>query len=304
MKKIIFDTDMGADCDDAAALALILELEEKRLCSLEGIVLSTTRVGGPEAVQAILDYYGKEKIIGQMRNPVLACDATDYYVDAMKKKYRSQGSSYEAIHVMRRILADAKEKMTLIEVGPLSNLAGLLKSRADEVSELSGEELVRKNVSEVYIMGGSFTQYDATGTPSGGSVMQEWNIVQDIESAQYVTAHCPCEMVLCPFEVGNRVYTNMRQGANPVWYAMRCFAGQGTAIEGDTFRRESWDPVTCLAALQDCSEYVTISDKGHVVVEQDGTTTFYKDESGMARFLKDKGHYEEFGSWIDSLIRD
>lgn len=79
--------------------------------------------------------------------------------------------------------------------------------------------------------------------------------------------HCPCEMVMCPFEIGNRVFTNMREGNNPVWYAMRCFAGERITSKKQLFRRESWDPVTCLAALQDCSQYFSLSDRGIVTVE-------------------------------------
>lgn len=304
MKKVILDTDIGVDCDDAAAIGVLLELERRKVCDIKGITTSTTREGAAETVQAILDYYGVEKRIGVMHNPVLACDETNMYARALKEKYGCKGTKTDAVELLRTLLAETEEKVTLIAIGPLSNIANLLRTPADAISPLSGQELLEQRVESLYIMGGSFTQYDVAGTPNGGAVMQEWNILQDIESAAYVMEHCPCEMVLCPFEVGNRVFTTMREGANPVWYAMRCYGGTRITPENPHFARESWDPVTCLAALQDCSEYVTISEQGFVRVEKDGTTNFKKDISGKTRFLKDKGSYDAFGSWIDSLLVD
>ena len=46
MKKIILDTDIGIDCDDAAAIGMLLQLEEEGKCFVEGITTCTTREGG------------------------------------------------------------------------------------------------------------------------------------------------------------------------------------------------------------------------------------------------------------------
>lgn len=304
MREIILDTDIGVDCDDAAALALLLELEEQHVCRMRCITTSTTREGAAEAVQAILDYYGVKKEIGKMKTPVLACDAVNAYARAMKEKYKSMGTQMDAVELLRRTLAETEEKVVLIAVGPLSNIANLLRSRGDAVSPLAGGELVEKNVECLYIMGGSFVENYASCELDEGTVMQEWNIVQDIESAQYVMEHCPCEMVLCPHEAGSRVFTRMRKGSNPVWYAMQNFAeSMNNAVEPD-FQRESWDPVTCLVALQDCSRYFAFSDYGTVTVESDGTTVFHGELPGKSRFLKVKGNYEELSCRINSMIRD
>ncbi len=304
MKKIILDTDIGADCDDAVAIGLLMELEAQGVCCVEGITTSTTREGATEAIEAILSYYGRKKKLGRMHTPMLACDSIDNYAAAMKAQYGGTEIKTDSVELMRHILTDTEDRITLIVIGPLSNIANLLKSQGDDISPLSGMTLVAERVECIYIMGGSFTQYDASGMPVEEAVIQEWNIVQDIASATYVMEYCPCEMVLCPFEAGNRVFTNMRNGYNPIWYAMKCFAGNRITADNPHFRRESWDPVTCLAATQDCSAYFSLSDRGSVTVEQDGTTLFRKDSTGKTRFLKDKGHYEELGAWIDSLIRD
>lgn len=294
MQKVILDTDIGIDCDDAAALGVLLELEAQGVCKLEGIVTSTTREGAAETIQAILDYYHVKKEIGVMREPTLPCDSENTYAKAMKERYGGERIWKDSAEVLRGILRNTTEKVVIIAIGPLSNIANLLKS---------DKELVKKTVSCIYIMGGSFLQYDVKGNPTNIEAMQEWNFLQDIESAAYVMKECPCEMVLCPWECGNQVFTCLQEGENPVWYAMKSYVIATNRNSGQAFSRESWDPVTCLAALQDCNRFLDVSDKGYVTVEKDGTTNFETHTKGNTRFLKSKGNYEEFGQWIDSLIR-
>ena len=74
MKRIILDTDIGIDCDDAAAIGMLLQLEEEGKCFVEGITTCTTREGAVETVRAIIRYYGKDKEIGAMREPGIPCD--------------------------------------------------------------------------------------------------------------------------------------------------------------------------------------------------------------------------------------
>ena len=42
-KKFIVDTDIGADCDDAVALAYLFGKEKARLCEIKAVTLCTTR---------------------------------------------------------------------------------------------------------------------------------------------------------------------------------------------------------------------------------------------------------------------
>ena len=305
MKRIILDTDIGIDCDDAAAIGMLLQLEEEGKCFVEGITTSTTREGAVEAVRAIAQYYGKDKEIGSMRKPGIFCDKENVYAKALKEHYGCSGDALDAVEMLRRKLAQAKEKLTLIAIGPLTNIARLLKSGGDIYSNLSGAELLRKKADCLYIMGGSFKEnYAPQGIVEEKEVIREWNILQDIGSARYVMDNCTCPMVLCPFEAGIYVKTEMRAGENPVWYAMKTFADYEKCESGNGFTRESWDPVTCLAALEDCSAYFDLSDGGRITVAEDGETVFHRTEKGTARFLIVKGNYDGLAQRINSLVRD
>ena len=54
MKRIILDTDIGVDCDDAVALAMLIGFAKSGHCSIEAITTSTTRRGAVASVRARL----------------------------------------------------------------------------------------------------------------------------------------------------------------------------------------------------------------------------------------------------------
>lgn len=305
MKKIILDTDIGIDCDDAAAIGLLLQMEDEGKCYLEGITTSTTREGAVETVRAIVRYYGKEKEIGHMRKPGIPCDNENTYAKALKERYGCSGNAEDAVDMLRRKLARAEEKVTLIAIGPLSNVERLIKSGRDRYSDLGGADLLKEKVDCLYIMGGSFKEnYFPEGIIDEEEIVKEWNILQDIEAARYVAEKCTCPMIFCPYEAGIYVKTKMKTGKNPIWYAMKSFAEYAKSGDKNEYTRESWDPVTCLVALEDCGLYFDFSDRGKITVSDNGETVFQKEDGGMARFLLVKGNYEKLSQRINSLIKD
>lgn len=118
------------------------------------------------------------------------------------------------------------------------NLARLLKSEADEISALGGVELLERSVEEIFCMGGSFAQNFGENPEK---VEPEWNILQDIKSAQYFTRRCPVKAVFVPWEAGAEVFTEMKNGENPVWYSMRRYA-ESVGYEVNRFRPDELGP--------------------------------------------------------------
>jgi hypothetical protein len=58
--KILFDSDMGSDCDDAGALALLHTLADEGKAEIVGCVFSSGRVPyGAAVMEAINVYYGR-----------------------------------------------------------------------------------------------------------------------------------------------------------------------------------------------------------------------------------------------------
>ena len=278
-KQIIFDTDIGMDCDDAAALGILLNAHKRGECEILAITASTGREGATATVNAICDYYGVNGIpVGRMKR-MLQCDGVNNYVRAVMEKYGTEDVETDAVPLLRKTLAEAAGKVSVIAVGPLSNLEELLKSKADEFSPLCGADLVKQKVDKLYVMIGSFPQnFD-------GKRFREWNLLQDVPAARYVIENWGTKKVYLPFEIGAAVFTEMGQNENPVWYSMKNFAIANGVDISNGYRRESWDPVTCMIALNENNPLFIYSPEGTVTVDGDCVTLFEEKTGGLDKYL-------------------
>lgn len=303
MKKIILDTDMGVDCDDAVALALLLDRMKKGECELLCVTASSTREGATATVKAICDYCDVPSIpIGAMALPALPCDSMNNYGRAVKAAYATEDVDTDAIGLIRKTLSCSAEKVTLIAVGPLTNICRLLKSDADEYSDKNGFELIREKVDALYVMGGSFRQnYERIGW-NNRTVCCEWNIVQDIESATFVAENMPCESYFIPFEAGKEVLTRMRTEKSPVWLSMKEYAIAEKIPYEPTFDRPSWDPVTCLCAISDVGTYYEYSEGGKITVTERGETVYTERIGGTAHYAMPKENYKKIAEIINKTF--
>lgn len=278
-KQIIFDTDIGMDCDDAAALGILLNAHKRGECEILAITASTGRDGATATVNAICDYYGVNGIpVGRMKR-MLQCDGVNDYARAVMEKYGTKDVETDAVPLLRKTLAGAAEKVSVIAVGPLSNLEELLKSKADEFSPLCGADLVKQKVDKLYVMIGSFPQN------FGGKRFREWNLLQDVPAARYVIENWGTKKVYLPFEIGAAVFTEMGQNENPVWYSMKNFAIANGVDISNGYRRESWDPVTCMIALNENNPLFIYSPEGSVTVDGDCVTLFEEKTGGLDKYL-------------------
>lgn len=299
-KKIILDTDMGVDCDDAAALAILLNKQSIGEIEILCVTASSTREGATGTIRAIADYYGAELKIGAMAYPALECDKINNYGKIVKDTYGTKDSDRDAVDLLRETLSEQEEKITFISIGPLTNLSRLLQSEGDCRSDLNGIELVKEKVDIVYCMGGSFEQNKSRADFSL-DVQPEWNILQDVFSARYVTENCPVGIVFLPFEAGSRVMTRMDKGKNPVWFSMKNYAISEHFSYEPVFERMSWDPVTCLCATDGCEEYYDYSPEGKISVDERGNTVF-TEGGGRDRIVLLKDGYLRIEELVNSMI--
>ena len=98
--------------------------------------------------------------------------------------------------LLREVLANQPDQsVVIVQVGFSTNLAQLLDTRADEHSDLEGVELISRKVKHISIMAGTFT-------PINNETHLEYNIVQDIRSAQKLAEEWPTPIYWSGFEVG------------------------------------------------------------------------------------------------------
>ena len=145
--NIIFDTDIAPDYDDVGAMALLHAFadmgEAKILATISSNAFETTA----PTLSVLNTYFNRPAIpIGITKTALPNRPCSQQWAEAIVSKYphrlTSNNEAMDAIKLYRKILSGQPGKsVTIVSVGFFTNLAGLLNSRADEYSPLSGRDL-------------------------------------------------------------------------------------------------------------------------------------------------------------------
>ena len=189
---LIFDTDIGNDCDDVLAMGVIHSLQTRGECELLAVTITKDHELAAPFTDVVNTFYGRGDIpIGVCRSGVtpqpgkfnvLAAqkdDGKDRYVHDL----RSGEDAPNAVDVLRKTLVGQKDGSVVIaQVGFSTNLANLLKSSPDEHSHLNGIDLVTMKVRLLSIMAGAFRQI----RNNKGELYdhREYNVIKDIPAAK------------------------------------------------------------------------------------------------------------------------
>jgi purine nucleosidase len=165
MTKILLDTDIGTDVDDAVCLAYLLSHPE---CELLGITTVTGEVEKRASLASVMCkaagkdipiYPGADRPMrGEQRQPVAQQAAA-----LPRWPHETEFPGGQAVDFLADTIRSHPGEVTLLTVGPLTN-AGLLFSKyPDAAGQLAG----------LVLMGGNF---DEAG-PEGQRI--EWNVAGD-----------------------------------------------------------------------------------------------------------------------------
>ena len=173
--KLIFDTDMGNDVDDAIALSMIHAMQRRGACDLLAVTITKDHPKAAAYVDAMNTFYGYPDVpIGVVRNGAtpeegkfnkVADTKTEDGKLAYPHDLTSGEDAPEAVGLLRRILAAQPDgSVTLAQVGFFTNFARLLDSKPDDHSPLGGKALIEKKVKFLSIMAGSRPFVGTTAT--------------------------------------------------------------------------------------------------------------------------------------------
>ncbi len=173
---LLLDTDIGTDVDDAFALALILASPE---LDLRGV----TTVGSEPLIRAqivcrFLAAVGQNNIpvaAGALPQPAEEIEKQGRYVKSDGDRPRmSQPVKESAVEFLYQRLKERHGEWTLLAIGPLTNIARLLREHPD----------CKLWIRRIVMMAGSVrVGYNGKAPPE-----TEWNIRCDIPAAQAVFA--------------------------------------------------------------------------------------------------------------------
>lgn len=272
--KVIIETDMGNDIDDALALAVALKAANNNEIELLAVGCHKMSETPAKYVDIVNTYYGQPQVEAAMSvTPVKETSSYTDYTQAPSAMgfAESKGGVYpEPVALYRKILAEAEDgSITFVSLGFGTTLAQLLDSPADEISPLAGKELVAKKVRTLSIMAGSY----------GEKKRAEYNVVNDIPAMKKVFAEWPGEIVQNPFEIGKQVMfpgseveNNLGwEGLNPVVEGYKLYRPM-------PYDRPSWDILSVIYILR--PELFTKSVPGTVTVDDEGYTYFEPSAEG------------------------
>lgn len=175
-EKVIIDTDIGDDIDDAFAVALALRSPELQILGI------TTTFGDTETRAKLLDRLLGE--VGRADIPVAAGRPTPPMTAFTQLKYAEGGhfakpSHPDAVAFLLEQIRHNPGKITLVAIGPLVNVGAAIEKDAKTFRKLK----------RVVLMGGSiYRGYGDMGAGAPRGPEPEWNIKNDIPAAQKLFA--------------------------------------------------------------------------------------------------------------------
>ncbi len=294
--KVIFDTDIGGDHDDVGAAALLHTLANSGEAEILAMMVSATGetgIWGPPCLDAINTYYGRPDI------PIGALSEGFAYYDSPYNRQIAEEFPHEldriwdASTLYRKVLSEQPDtSVVVVTVGYITNIAGLLKSEADEFSDLNGIDLVRKKVKNWVCMGGRF--------PDGGD---ETNATSDVLTSKYAIENWPRPILFNGYEIGAKINSGMRLAylsePNPVRRAFEVSTCLGCC-------NCSFDQTAVLAAVRDPLLYWDIVSEGYCSMSDDPEigNRWHTSPNKDHAYLIEKMPLRELEDIIEDLMMD
>ncbi|MGB4399520.1 MAG: nucleoside hydrolase [Daejeonella sp.] len=260
-ENVIFDTDPGGDVDDAGALAVLHALADRGEIKILAMGVSIGHENAVPFVDAVNTWYGRPDLpIGAIKSG--ASYSADYYMKNITDRYPSNATQYnapEVVDLYRKVLAAQPDKsVTLIAVGPSTNISKLLSSGPDHHSSLNGVELVRKKV-KFYAAGGNGNG----GLPYGQA---GFNYYMDLNSASNELNLLPSDFPTV-FAGGSGSKLEMGSGLNNTRWDHIIRKSYESYFYGTAKDRATWDQLRVLYACRPASRaYFNTSARGKIQV--------------------------------------
>src|SRR5262245_50738549 len=287
--RLIFDTDMGNDIDDALALGVIHALQNRGECELLAVTLSKDNEFAAPFVNLVNTFYGRRQIpIGVVKNGktpedsryirlpsvALAANGAQRYPHEL----RSGKDAPEAVGLLREVLASQPDHSVVIAVvGFSTNLARLLDAPGDTRSPLPGRELVARKCRLLVMMAGMFSDPDR---------QKEYNVHTDLEAAKKVFADWPTPIVASGLEIGQAIKYPAASIEHDFAYVKHHPLREAYELyKKMPYDRETWDLTAVLYAVRPDRGYFGLSQAGTIGVDEREITRFAPSKEGRHRYL-------------------
>ncbi len=292
-QRVILDTDLGNDIDDALALAMLFNLQKSGAVDIAAILINKDNPLVPEYLGLLSKYYGAEKIpVGMLKLGTGATRGEDKYIGKVLRAKNADGSPKyprpehtdvsDSVRLARSILAASPDKsIAYISIGFSTNIARLLQSNPDNISPLSGAQLAAKKIKVFSVMAGQFGLSRRVKT-----FRPEFNIYNDLPAAKFFLENPPAPVVLSGFEVGEELTFPQQRivkfipETNPLRESYFLYCGTPPHCWGGRL----WDLTSVLYIVNPAA--FDISARGSIAISETGLTNFTPNKNGLCRYLK------------------
>ncbi len=294
MREFILGTDWWTDCDDLAAMRILLRAHKKGEIKLLGVGINAVMKHSVSSVDGFISLEGLTDIpLGidlqgddfEGRHHKYQKTLSSYAV-----KFKDNGSAEDGVSLYRRLLSESEGKVEIVEIGFLQIFADLLLSGPDSFSDKNGIELVKEKVKKVWVMAGKWDE-------EGGKEHNFCNNQRSRRGGEIFCRLCPVEVTFLGFEAGVNVISGNELSHGDFLY--RAFLEHGSE-KG----RCSWDPMTALLALtgdEKKAGYSFVQGRASLD-EESGRNYFIPDENGLHKYVITDFPPEYYAEKINLLI--
>ncbi len=182
----VLSTDLSSDVDDAAAVGFLLEAVQRGKGQLGACVTDGPTEYASPALRAMLDAWGMDEVpVGAYQGSEGDAKEGPYakgVAEAFGQKGRTRKDFEDDVTVLRKVYASVEEhSIVFIAIGYLNCLDGLMRSKPDEVSPLSGAALFEQKTAYVVSVGQNYLG-NSEGVP-------RWNWKHAHDAAAHVINH-------------------------------------------------------------------------------------------------------------------
>ena len=298
-RGVILSTDIGPDCDDVGAIALLHLYSKKYGFPILGMINCTTNDNGTKTLYALNKQVGCFDIpLGRWSGePLFEKPESSNYTAQIAETFGAEAPDAEdSTALYRRLLSSAEDDgVIIITIGMLTDLSDLLKSAADDLSELSGVELVRRKVHAVVTM-------------ATRDLEREFNIRCAPLAARCALDLLPCDVYISDFELSRAIITGFDPSAdrrdNPYYEAYRLYPHYAP------LKNASWDLTTVQFAVLGEGDLYGIGERGHLrffeaeksPVGVADATEFIPDEEGKVIMITKRSSNEDLVTSIEDEL--
>ena len=277
-KKIIYETDMCADVDDAGGLAILHALANKGEAEILAVCFNEVHPYGAPAIDAMNTWYGRGDIPigiykGHLNNP----HGSGYLEHVAEFPHDLEtADAPSALDVYRQVLAEQPDSsVTIVSVGFLNNINDLLIAEPD---------LVARKVVELVQMAGVYND---------GFNLVQHNLVSVSEN---VIRNWPTLLVIS--QEGSSIHTgdNYENAApeNPFREAFYRYFGE------EYRGRPSWDEMAVLYGVYGLSPYFNMISTGGTGRLSNGYT--WNMQPGFRAYLTNRYPNSTYERIIEGLM--